>query len=63
MRLDFYYFSWQCPLNATMLKLLEEYRDQIEIHLYDISKEQVIGEEDEYFFPNADCSGWGKKIL
>ena len=51
MRLDFYYFSWQCPLNATMLKLLEEYRDQIEIHLYDISKNRSLAKKMNIFFP------------
>ena len=28
MVLDFYYFSYQCPLNDNMIRLLNEYRDK-----------------------------------
>ncbi len=45
MRLDFYYFSYQCPLNENMMGLLEEYRDKIDICLYDISHNFELAEK------------------
>lgn len=51
MRLDFYYFSYQCPLNDDMLRLLDEYRDKMEIHLHDISDDSATAERMDIFFP------------
>lgn len=51
MRLDFYYFSYQCPLNDSMLLLLDGYRDKIDIHLYDISKNPRLAKQQKIFFP------------
>lgn len=42
MVLDFYYFSYQCPLNDNMIRLLNEYRDKIDINLYDISNNHLL---------------------
>ena len=56
MVLDFYYFSYQCPLNDNMIRLLNEYRDKIDINLYDISNNHLLaGNED--VFSHTDCSG------
>ena len=45
MVLDFYYFSYQCPLNDNMIRLLNEYRDKIDINLYDISNNHLLAGE------------------
>lgn len=51
MKLDFYYFSYQCPLNDNMLQLLDEYRDKIEIHLHDIANNCSLAAKMNIFFP------------
>ena len=51
MVLDFYYFSYQCPLNDNMIRLLNEYRDKIDINLYDISNNHLLAGEMKMFFP------------
>lgn len=51
MRLDFYYFSCQCPLNAQMLRLLEKYMDRIDIHCHDFSNDFTLAKEMSLFFP------------
>lgn len=39
MKIDFYSYSIQCPLNETMMQLLNKYKDKLEIHFHDISFE------------------------
>lgn len=51
MRLDFYYFSYQCPLNDTIMDLLREYRTQIDIHCHDISQDRQLAKELQMFYP------------
>lgn len=51
MKLDFYYFSYQCPLNDNMIRLLDEYRDRIEICMHDFSDDRVIAAQMQLFFP------------
>ena len=51
MVLDFYYFSYQCLLNDNMIRLLNEYRDKIDINLYDISNNHLLAGEMKMFFP------------
>lgn len=51
MRLDFYYFSYQCPLNDNMIQLLDDYRDKIDIHMYDISNDNLLAAKMDIFFP------------
>lgn len=51
MKLDFYYWSYQCPLNNEMLKLLEEYKGSLDINIYDISEKQILAKEQHMFFP------------
>ena len=53
MVLDFYYFSYQCPLNDNMIRLLNEYRDKIDINLYDISNNHLLAGEMKMFFPTC----------
>lgn len=51
MRLDFYYFSYQCPLNESMIRLLEEYRDKIDIYFHDISRNFELAQKMNMFYP------------
>lgn len=51
MRLDFYYFSYQCPLNENMIRLLEEYRDKIDICLHDVSHDFELAQNMSMFYP------------
>lgn len=51
MKLDFYYFSYQCPLNDNMIQLLDEYKDKIEIHMHDVSNNKSLAMEMDMFFP------------
>ena len=51
MKLDFYYFSYQCPLNDGMLGLLEGYSDRLEINIHDISGDFRTAKEMDIFFP------------
>lgn len=60
MRLDFYYFSCQCPLNAHMLRLLEKYMDGIDIHCHDFANDFSLAKEMNLFFPTLTVLG-GKK--
>lgn len=60
MRLDFYYFSCQCPLNAHMLRLLEKYMDRIDIYCHDFANDFSLAKEMNLFFPTLTVLG-GKK--
>ena len=51
MKIDFYYYSIQCPLNETMVQLLNKYRDKLEIHFHDISQESALAKEMGMFYP------------
>lgn len=51
MRLDFYYFSYQCPLNENMIRLLEEYRNKIDICLHDVSHNFELAQKMSMFYP------------
>lgn len=51
MRLDFYYFSCQCPLNWNMLQLFHAYQGKIDVHLYDITNDWNLAERMAMFYP------------
>ena len=51
MKIDFYYYSIQCPLNETMMQLLNKYKDKLEIHFHDISQESALVKELGMFYP------------
>lgn len=51
MKLDFYYYSYQCPLNHSMLQLLSAYTNRIEIQTFDIARNKDLAEELNIFFP------------
>lgn len=50
MKIDFYYWSFQCPLNNSMIELLREYEDRLEISYHDISKDFQLAENMNMFF-------------
>lgn len=51
MRVDFYYWSWQCPLNCEMIELLMEYQDRLDIHLHDISDRPGLAKQMKMYYP------------
>lgn len=51
MKLDFYYYSYQCPLNDDMVQLLNEYKDKLDICYHDIANDFRIAKEMKMFFP------------
>lgn len=51
MKLDFYYYSYQCPLNDDIMKLLEEYKDKIDICYHDVTNDFGLAKELKMFFP------------
>lgn len=42
MKIDFYYWSYQCPINSEMLDLLNQYKERFDINTYNIEKDLKI---------------------
>ncbi|MBQ7874602.1 MAG: hypothetical protein IJ306_05525 [Oscillospiraceae bacterium] len=61
MRIDFYYFSYQCPLNDNMLRLLDEYKDKSEIYIHDFSENRQIAEQMKIYFPTLTVLDGNKR--
>ncbi|SUY45023.1 Uncharacterised protein [Clostridium putrefaciens] len=51
MKIDFYYWSYQCPLNSSMIELLREYEAKLDIIYHDISKDFMLAQKMNMFFP------------
>lgn len=51
MKVDFYYWGCQCPLHGQMMRLLERYRDRLEITCLDVSKAPGLAQQMGMFFP------------
>lgn len=51
MKIDFYYYSYQCPLNQTMIQLLNNYQSKLELHLHDVSENPELAKELDMFYP------------
>lgn len=51
MRVDFYYWGFQCPLHGDMLRLLERYRGRLKITCLDVSKAPELARRMGMFFP------------
>lgn len=51
MNIDFYYWSFQCPLNVEMLQLLAEYQSIFQIHTYDIAEHPEMAKQQHMYFP------------
>lgn len=51
MKLDFYYYSYQCPLNDNMIQLLDTYKDRLDIRYHDIANDFKVAKKLNIFFP------------
>lgn len=51
MKIDFYYWSYQCPINLEILKLLDEYKDRFDIRTYNIEEDFELAKNQKIFFP------------
>ena len=50
MKLDFYHWSYQCPLNHEMINILSEYEEQIDVKIFDISTQPNLAKTKHMFF-------------
>ncbi len=51
MKIDFYFFNFQCPISNETINLLNNYEDDFEINYYDISESPQIAKENNIYFP------------
>ena len=51
MKIEFYYWDMQCPINNEMLRLLEKYSEYFEITLYNVKDDFEIAKKQRLFFP------------
>lgn len=51
MKIDVYYWSFQCPLHMELLELLDRYRDQFQIQTYDVSLYPELAKQQHMYFP------------
>ncbi len=51
MKIDFYYWNYQCPISNEMLNLLRDYENIIEINYHDIQEKPLLAEQMKIFFP------------
>jgi hypothetical protein len=51
MKIDFYYWDMQCPINNEMLKLLEKYSKHFEISLHNIKDDFETAFKQKMFYP------------
>lgn len=51
MRIDFYYWNYQCPLNNDMIELLDSYKNDFTLYYHDISKDQELAKQMQMYFP------------
>ncbi len=58
MRIDFYYWGCQCPLNLEMIGLLQQYRDVFTVSLHDVTDDFALAQQQKMYFPTltvVDC--------
>ncbi len=51
MKIDFYYWAAQCPINYETLSLLDKYKDKIDIRTYNVEKDFDLAKSVKMFFP------------
>ena len=51
MKIEFYYWDMQCPINNEMLRLLEKYGKYFEITIYNVKDNFEIAKKQRLFFP------------
>ena len=51
LQIDFYYWSFQCPISNETIELFKKYRNKATINLYDISENPDFAHKYNIFFP------------
>lgn len=51
MKIDFYFWNYQCPINYEIIMLLNEFKYDFEINYYDISNNPQIAVDNKIYFP------------
>lgn len=51
MKIDFYYWNYQCPINHENIMLLNEFKSNFEINFYDISTNPQVAKDNNIYFP------------
>ncbi len=51
MKIDFYYWAYQCPISSEILDLLDEYKESFDINTYNIEENFEIAKNQKIFFP------------
>lgn len=51
MKLDFYHWAYQCPLNHEMTELLKRYSDRLDISLYDVGETPALAVKMKMYYP------------
>ncbi len=55
--LDFYYWSYQCPIHRETLSLLAEYRNRLAIRTHDVAGDPAAARAVRMFFPALTVTG------
>lgn len=66
MKIDFYFWGYQCPINYETIALLKEFQSDFQINYYDLSLDSQIAVDNNIFFPfltvfNSDIR-WHKPL-
>lgn len=51
MKIDFYYWGYQCPINSEILELLDEYKESFNVNTYNIEEDFELAKNQKMFFP------------
>lgn len=51
MKIDFYHWDYQCPISYETINLLNKYKSEIHINIYDINNNPRLSKEKSIFFP------------
>lgn len=51
MKIEFYYWDMQCPINNEMLKLLKKYSKYFDVTLYNVKDDFEVARQQRLFFP------------
>lgn len=51
MKIDFYHWNYQCPINNESIDLLNQYKKECEISIYDITENPELSKAVSMYFP------------
>lgn len=51
MKIDFYHWGIQCPVIYESIELLKSYKDQVDVHFFDISQDYNLAKNQKIYFP------------